>query len=183
MATIEDRNQSIADYVEAHTGRTTLIAESGFKQPETPYCTVKLIDINYYQHDIAEDLDGFTEKVRGLAKLVYSVQAIGGDDSAGTGANKVLHRLVASFSASLPRQSLAADEIAVQEIGKVTDVSMTVASRIEDRALVNLGFSASVAEEFAFDSAIETGIEIDAGIEPDQQLTVPTDQPDCPAGG
>ncbi len=183
MATLEDRIQSIRQYVADYAGRATYIAESGFTQPTSPYCTIKQIDVKHYHHDVAEDLDGFNERVRGLVDLTFGVQAIGGDEPAGTGANKVLHRLIASLTASLPRQQLEADEIGIKEIGNVTDISIVVAGRIENRAVVNLVFSASVLEDFAFDSAIKTNIDLDAGMDPAQQITVPQEPPDCPAGG
>lgn len=183
MATLEERTQTIADYVETYTGRSTFITDSNYTQPDTPYCTVKIIDITYSEKDIVEDVDGFSEKVRGLARLTCSIQAIGGDESAGTGANKVLHRLKASFTASLPRQVLEAEEIGVQILGKVTDLSIVVGSKIEERALINIDLSASIAETFTFDSATEVNIDLDAGPDPAQQITVPQDPPDCPAGG
>ena len=178
MPTLEDRNQSIADYVEAYTGRGTFISESGFAQPEGEYCTVKLIVNIPYHHEVKRDIDGVTEETRGLRKLTYSVKAIGGDVN--TGATAALHRLQSSFEADVPRRTLTDQEIGILETGEVTDISILVGSRIEDRAFLNITFSASMSEIFDYESAIESEIEIDPGVEPAQTLTVPTDPPECP---
>lgn len=179
MATLEDRLQTVMDYVEAWTSRTTYEADSNFTQPTSPYCTVKLINENDYDFDVAEDTDGFHQVVRGLTRLDYSIQAIGGDAVAGTSANKVLHRLLASFKADLPRETLEKEEIGVILIGDVIDISTEVGGTIEDRAALTITLSASIAETFDFQTAIKAGVEVDPGFDPPNKLTIP-EEPECP---
>lgn len=179
MATLEDRLQTVMDYVEAWTGRTTYEADSGFTQPATPYCTVKLILENDYDFDVADDIDGFNQTVRGLTRLDYSIQAIGGDAAAGTSANKVLHRLLSSFKADLPREALEREEMGILSIGDVIDISTEVGGEIEDRAALTIGLSASIEETFDFETATTIGVEVDPGMDPPNNLTIP-DEPDCP---
>lgn len=182
MATLEDRVQTLADYVEAYTGRATFLADSNFTQPGTPYCTIKLINSNFSDKDIVTDTDGFHQEVRGLARLDYSIQAIGGNEVAATGAFRVLKILTLSFQADLPREALTTQGIGVVEIGEVRDASLVVGSNIEDRAMFILGVSASIPETYNFDTATQIEAELDSGVEPANSIVAPQDPPDCPAG-
>lgn len=179
MATLEDRFQTVADYVETYTGRPTFEADSNFTQPDEPYNTVKLINESGYQHDTKEDIDGITEEVRGLSKLTYSIQSIGGDASAGTGSAQILKRLKSSFNADVPRRVLTDEKIGILEIGNVIDISAITHSEIEDRSSLTITLSASIAEIFDYESSTETQLDINAGLDPVQTVIIP-DEPDCP---
>jgi hypothetical protein len=174
MATIKDRLKSVASYVETYTGRETLLEDSGFVQKIDAYATVKLIANVSYQHDTKMDIDGLNEEVRGLRKLSYSIRAIGGE------ADDDLHRLKSSFDADVPLRSLTDQGIGVLVIGDVTDTSLVVAGRIEERAVLTITLSASVPEIFDFESATEAQVEVDPGLTPTENLIIPTDTPDCP---
>jgi hypothetical protein len=180
MATLEDRLQTLRGYVETYTSRPAYIADEAPTQPDLPYCTVKLINIKTFHHDTKRDIDGITEEVRGNKNLTYSIQAIGGDDAAGTGASQVLERLSSSFEADVPKRVLTDQEIGIIEVGDVTDISTVVGSIIEDRALINITLNASVPEVFDYESATDATIEVDTGVDPVQTITIPPDEPACP---
>lgn len=180
MATLEQRFQTFRTYVETYTGRTTYEADSGFTQPNPPYCTVKLILAKPYQHEVNRDIDGITEEIRGLTTLSYSVQAIGGDVEAGTDSLQTLKRLALSFSADVPQRFLTDQGIGVLDVGEVLGVSTITGSKIEDRSSMIITLSASVPEVFDYESATEATIEIDPGVDPAQTITIPPDEPACP---
>lgn len=179
MPSVEDRTQTLRGMVASVTGRPTYVADGSFAQPAEKYCTVKLIGHRSFEHDTVEDTDGFHQKVRGLATLDFSIQAIGGNEEDGTGAVQALRRFFTSLCADLPRETLLRAGMGVSSIGQVVDISAVIAGRIEDRAAVIISIIASCEEIFDFDSATQAEITINE----DPPVAAPTDPPDCPAGG
>lgn len=180
MATLEDRLQTFRGYIETYGNRPAYVADAAPTQPTNPYFTVKLITLKTFHHDTKEDIDGITERVRGLKSLTYSIQAIGGDEAGGTGATFALERLSSSFEADVPQRVLTDQEIGVVEVGDITDISTVVGSKIEDRAAMIVTLNASIAEIFDYESATEATIEVDPGLTPVQTITIPPDEPACP---
>lgn len=87
-------NKYFADYVEAITGRSTILRRADTPQPNKPYCSIITMDYTAVANDIvtfAGTSTGATETVRGLGLLTYVVEALGGD------ARSTLANLQASF--------------------------------------------------------------------------------------
>lgn len=174
--TQEDVVQAMANWVAKWTGRTTYIAESGFTQPATPYCTVKALADRSPSFDIVELTSITSEKVRGLVDIDFEIQAIGGDESAGTGAMSVLGRLARARHASLPRQELEVVGIGPNSADGPRDISMVVGGIIEDRAVMIMTVSCSINQTFVMDTSMEAEINIEG-----ETIISPPDPVPCPA--
>lgn len=139
------------------SGRTAVKAPYKGPQKQVPYITYKVFKINGYAYDIETKTCTGVEPdiqmhsgMRGLTRVEYEVEAIGGDDYFA-----VLKRLESSFRSTIFLDKLSAVEFGGFGFSEVTEAIDTSAPLInavfEDRAQLSVSFYMALSENFDID--------------------------------
>jgi len=154
--TLEEANAHFKTYLQLITGRVAVKAPYKGPQKHDPYITYKVFKTNGYAYDIetrtctgVEPNVAMHSGMRGLTRVEYEVQSMGGDHMS------VLKRLESSFRSTIFLDKLTAVEFGGFGLCEVTEAIDTSAPLInsvfEDRAQLTVSFYIALSENFDID--------------------------------